>query len=102
MEEVHILVEVHSKDPPDYGSWREAAGNDRNNFHHLVQLQVHIAYVKVLHVDHDITIVLAEVVGLYDVIVNVAEIFYSSFIQQVTFTFDKAVDEIPYRRKISF
>ena len=57
MEEIYILIEVHSKDSANHGCWCQQAGYNGHHLHHLIHPEIDVVDVKVLHAHHDIAIV---------------------------------------------
>ena len=78
--------EVHSKYSADNGSRSQQAGNNGHYLHHFIHPQIYIVDVQVLHAHHNITVVFAKIISLYNMIINVFKIFGGAVIEQITFT----------------
>ena len=94
-------IEVHSENSTYNRRRGQQAGYDRHHFHHLVQPEVYITDIQIMHAHHDIPVVFAEVKRLYNMVVNVFKILGGPVDQQFTFAPDDAINEIPDRGDIS-
>ena len=78
--------EVHSKYSTNYRSRSQQAGNNRHYLHHFIHPQIYVVDVQVLHANHNIAVVFAEIIGLHNMIIDVFKIFGGAVIQQITLT----------------
>src|SRR5436190_3747519 len=101
MEEVYILIEIHSKDSANHGGWCQQAGYDGHHLHYFIHAKVNIVDIKVLHAHHNIAIVFAQIIRLDNVVVYVFEIFCSTIIKKLTFAALNAAQNIAHWSDVS-
>ena len=77
-------IEVHSKNATNDSRGRQQAGHNCHHLHHLIRFSIEGTQVQILEVHHHITVVFAEVISLYYMIINVFEVFCNSIIQEIT------------------
>src|SRR5215204_508540 len=94
-------IEVHSKNATNDSRGRQQAGHNCHHLHHLIRFSIEGTQVQILEVHHHITVVFAEVISLYYMIINVFEVFCSSIIQEITFTANEAIDQITHESHVS-